>query len=331
MDITHKIDAVTTIGKDRIAMGGIQPPPKSMKIELTARCNLRCKYCGLATRDKQPAGDMDLEFFKAITKDMRMSGVEEIGVFFLGEPFMAPKLLADAVRWCKKDLGFPWVFLTSNATSAAPENVKAVMEAGLDSLKWSCNFRTAYQFNLLTGGSEKLFFKGVENIHDAFKIRNRNGYKTIISASSIRFDEEEVEKMERFIDIFVRDHVDKHYWLPMYQMGMYREKIEKELGFVPTAGNMGRLIGEKMEPSVPPLPCWTVFTEGHVRVDGGLSACCFGADARFDMGMLDGKNFMEQWNSKKFQKLRKSHIETLKSGSDALKKTPCRVCVAYGE
>ncbi len=40
MDITQRIDAVTKIEDIRIQMGGIQPPPKSVKIELTARCRL---------------------------------------------------------------------------------------------------------------------------------------------------------------------------------------------------------------------------------------------------------------------------------------------------
>jgi hypothetical protein len=38
---------------------------------------------------------MDLSLFKRITKEMRDAGVEEIGVFYLGESFMAPNLLVD--------------------------------------------------------------------------------------------------------------------------------------------------------------------------------------------------------------------------------------------
>ena len=205
-----------------------------------------------------------------------------------------------------------------------------IQEAGLDSLKWSCNFRSVFQFKLLTGvGSQKLFENILQNIRDAYEIRNANNFKTLVSASSIWFDKEEAEQMERFIDIYVRKYVDKHYWLPMYQMAMYRDQIEKELGFVPTAGNMGRIDDDTMKPNRDPFPCWALFTEGHVRVDGGLSACCFGADERFDMGRLNGRNFMTEWNSPKFQELRVAHIKTLTSGPNALAQTACKVCVAY--
>src|SRR5512147_2666986 len=139
MDITDKIDAVTKIGDERIAAGGIQLAPKSVKIELTPRCNLRCGFCAVKQRTSQPTKDMDLYLFQKITEDMRISGVEEIGLFFLGEPFMAKDLLIDAAKWCKQELKFPWVFITSNAVNADTMTVSKLMRAGVDSIKWSIN------------------------------------------------------------------------------------------------------------------------------------------------------------------------------------------------
>ena len=330
MDITNKIDAVTKIGEDRIAMGGIQAPPKSVKIELTARCNLVCKFCALRTRQGPPPPDMPLEYFKRITTDMRMSGVEEIGLFYLGESFMAPDLLIAATEWCKK-LGFPWVFLTSNAVNAKATYVEGVLDAGLDSLKWSVNSGDAAEFLYNTGGSAAMFEKTKTNIRTAHGIRETMGVKTILSASSILYDDDQPKRMEDFLSAYVKPYVDRHYWLPMYSMSMWVNKVKEEFGYTPTVGNMGRIDDNTGLPNRPPLPCWAAFTEGHVRVDGGLSACCFGADARFDMGKLDGSNFMMQWNSPAFRRLREAQIRTLKDGPTALENTPCKVCVAYGE
>lgn len=91
---------------------------------------------------------------------------------------------------------------------------------------------------------------------------------------------------------------------------------------------MGRVDDNTMEPTRDPLPCWAVFTEGHVRVDGHVSACCFGSDDRFDVGMLNGRNFMNVWNSKKFQTLREAHIMVLTVGPQSLVGTPCEVCIS---
>lgn len=329
MDITQRIDAVTKIDDIRIQMGGIQLPPKSVKIELTARCNFLCKYCATSLRKNGPLPDMDFYFFQKITEDMRYCGVEEIGLFYLGEPFMSPKLLLQAIRWIKQTLRFPYCFITSNASLAAPELVKQAMDAGLDSLKWSVNFADEQQFKAITNSNALFYNSALNNIKDAFDVRKENGYKTMLSASSILYNAEQKAKMTDFLVKEIIPYVDKHYWLPLYQMSMYRSHIERIMGYVPTAGNMGRLDDETLLPMRKPLPCWSAFTEGHVRADGGLSACCFGADDKFDMGVLDGTNFMRAWNSPKFQELRKAQLKTLTDGQDALRKTPCEVCVAY--
>jgi uncharacterized Fe-S cluster-containing radical SAM superfamily protein len=328
-DITQRIDAVTKIGEDRIKAGGIQPAPKSVKIEITGRCNLRCKFCAVRTREHQPSVDMSFFLFQKITEDMRLSGVEEIGLFYLGESFMAPELLKKCTSWLKADLEFPYVFLTSNAVRATADVVEEVMQLGIDSLKWSVNCHSAEQFSDITGGSRGQYFAVFKNIKDAWTLRNDGGYKTMLSASSILYDPPQQKLMDAVLDEHVRPFVDKHYWLPLYQMSMYSKAIENLLGYVPTAGNMGRIAEDTMLPNRKPLPCWSAFTEGHVRVDGGLSACCFGADDRFDMGVLDGTNFMRQWNSQKFQDLRIAQLKTEIDGPTALKHTPCRVCVAY--
>jgi radical SAM protein with 4Fe4S-binding SPASM domain len=111
--------------------------------------------------------------------------------------------------------------------------------------------------------------------------------------------------------------VDEHYWLPLFKE-MQSPLAAKNLsrGWKPNAGNSGRL-----DNMVDPLPCWAVFSEGHLRVDGGLSACCFGADDKFDMGNLNEMRFMDAWNSSAFQALRKRHLSGNVHG------TACEECI----
>ncbi|MDZ4254580.1 MAG: hypothetical protein U1A72_18580, partial [Sulfuritalea sp.] len=88
MSILERIDAVTAIPATHLRAD--PPAPRSVKIEITARCNYRCQFCALRTREVQPKGDMDMTLFRRITVDMRAAGVEEIGLFYLGESFSAP-------------------------------------------------------------------------------------------------------------------------------------------------------------------------------------------------------------------------------------------------
>ncbi|MEW5890871.1 MAG: radical SAM protein [Pseudomonadota bacterium] len=314
--ITERIDAITRIPPEY--RKAVLPAPKSVKIEISPRCNYRCGFCALRSREVQPKWDMDFNLFKRVTREMREAGVEEIGVFYLGESFMAPNLLVDCVRYLKGELAMPYVFLTSNASMAFPEAVEECMKAGLDSLKWSCNAADEEQFEKIMGVSKKLFHIAYENIRAAWEIRQRGGYKTGLYASSIRYDGEQLQKMERLIAEKVAPYVDEHYWLPLYSMGAFATLREEELGYRPTAGNQGRL-GNLREP----LPCWSAFTEGHVTAEGKLSACCFDATANWTMGDLTKQSFMEAWNSPGFVKLRQAHLKKDVSG------TVCEKCIAY--
>ncbi|MFN7085684.1 MAG: radical SAM/SPASM domain-containing protein [Burkholderiales bacterium] len=315
--ITERIDNVTRIPPQYLK--AVLPAPRSVKIEISPRCNYRCGFCALRTREVQPKWDMDFGLFKRITREMREAGVEEIGVFYLGESFMNPRLLVDCISYLKNEIGMPYVFLTSNASMAFAEAVEACMQAGLDSLKWSVNAADEEQFERIMGVSGRLFHHALDNIRSAWEIRGRGGYKTGLYASSIRYDGEQQEKMEKLLAGRVRPYVDQHYWLPLYSMGAFATQREVQLGYRPTAGNQGR-IGALREP----LPCWSAFTEGHVTAEGKLSACCFDATANWTMGDLNRQPFMEAWNSAPFVKLREAHLRRDVRG------TVCEKCVAYG-
>ena len=314
--ITERIDNITKIPPKYL--NAVLPAPKSVKIEISPRCNYRCGFCALRTREVQPKWDMDFGLFKRITKDMRDAGVEEIGVFYLGESFMNPRLLVDCIAYLKNEIRTPYVFLTSNASMAFPEAAEECMRAGLDSLKWSVNAADETQFEKIMGVSGRLFRNALDNIKSAWEVRNHRGFKTGLYASSIKYDGEQQAKMEQLLTERVRPYVDQHYWLPLYSMGAFATQREEQLGYRPTAGNKGR-IGALRDP----LPCWSAFTEGHVTAEGKLSACCFDATANWAMGDLNRQSFTEAWNSEAFVKLRAAHLNKDVRG------TVCENCIAY--
>jgi MoaA/NifB/PqqE/SkfB family radical SAM enzyme len=317
MTITERIDNITRIPPE---FRHAQPPaPKSVKIEISPRCNYRCGFCALRTREIQPKWDMDFRLFQRITREMREAGVEEIGVFYLGESFMNPRLLVDCIAWTKQELRFPYVFLTSNASMAFPEAVEACMQAGLDSLKWSVNAADEAQFEQIMGVSGKLFHRALDNIRATHGLRAAGGFKTGLYASSICYDGEQQLRMEALLREKVLPWVDSHYWLPLYSMGAFATQREEQLGYRPTAGNQGR-IGALREP----LPCWSAFTEGHVTAEGRISACCFDATAHWTMGDLNEMPFMTAWHSENFTRLRAAHLKKDVRG------TVCENCIAYG-
>jgi MoaA/NifB/PqqE/SkfB family radical SAM enzyme len=318
MSITKKIDNITHIKE--VYKQSKPPCPESVKIELTGRCNYRCGFCALRMRDCQPKveDDMSLDFFKRITKEMFDAGVEEIGLFYLGESLMNPELTIAACNYLKNELGMPYVFLTTNGSLATPGVLEALMQAGLDSLKFSINASDMEQFEEVMGVKPKLYKKALEAIEDAYNVREAGGFKTKLYASSIKYDGSQQARMENLVDVWVEPFVDEHYWLPLYSMGSVATQREAELGYKPTAGNQGRLGG-----LVKPLPCWSAFTEGHVRSDGKVSLCCFDADGRFQVGDLHKDSWMDIWHNEAFTRIREAHLKEDLSG------TVCEECVAY--
>jgi radical SAM protein with 4Fe4S-binding SPASM domain len=249
---------------------------------------------------------MDLEVFKELVLDLQDAGVEEIGLFYIGEPMLADNLV-EAIRFCKT-AGIKYVFLTTNGQLATPERVKQCMEAGLNSLKFSFNYSDGQQIRQVAGVSPRIFDKIVQNIKSARMIRDDYGFNCGIYASSIMFDGKQGEAMKKAVELII-DHVDEHYWLPCFTFGGQVE-FGKQV-----RGNPGRL--DEMRDA---LPCWAVFREGHITANGDVSACCFDTHERWVMGNINEEKFSDIWNNRKFQQLRQAHLNKDVSG------TPCEHC-----
>jgi radical SAM protein with 4Fe4S-binding SPASM domain len=197
---------------------------------------------------------------------------------------------------------------------ATPDRVEPCLKAGLDSLKFSFNSADGAQFQEITGVKAGDFRKIVENLKAARRLRDAGGYTCGIYASSILYDGEQLLRMKEAV-AEILPFVDEHYWLPLYgQAGL----TAGEHGTHPVAGNPGR-VGALRKP----LPCWALFTEGHITYDGRLSACCFDHDGRFHMGDLTTQSFAEAWQSAPFQKLRAANL------AQDVKGTACEHCIAY--
>lgn len=315
--ITKRIDSITHI--DDAHLGTKIPAPKSVKIELTARCNYRCSFCALAEREEQPKNDMSRELFSRIVQEMAAAGVKEIGLFYIGESFLNIDLLEWACRKAKAS-GIEYCFLTTNGSLATPDKVKRLMEAGLNSLKFSMTTADDEQFEKVIGAPKALRYKAIENLKAARKVRDEGNYNCGIYASSIKYDDDQMEKAQQVADE-IKSHVDQHYWLPLYSFGSMAIDAQKETGLTGTTpGNMGRIGG-----LVTPIPCWCAFTEGHVLYDGRLTLCGFdngGGD--WVCGDLNEQHFMDAWNSKFAIELRAAHLRRKIQG------TVCEDCAMYG-
>lgn len=300
--ITARIDATTEVSPEYSRT--VLPPPNAVKISLDDNCQFRCQFC--SSRLQPEKCEMPWETFTELVDELASVGVKEVGLFYIGEPMLA-KRLVDAVRYCKAS-GIEYVFVTTNGQLATADRVDELMAAGLDSLKFSFNYADGWQIKSVAGVSPRVFDKIIQNIEGARRIRDAGGYKCGIYASSILFDGEQGERMKAAVEKIL-PWVDEHYWLPCFSFGG-----QTKFGQV-VAGNPGRL-GNMRDP----LPCWAVMKEGHVTASGDVSACCFDSHKRWVAGNLRDMTFMQCWNSQFMQSLRAAHFKKDVSG------TPCEKC-----
>lgn len=312
MGICERIDKVTSIPEEY--RGTALPAPISVKIELTGLCNFRCSFChtSMNLREKK---HMDFEVYKRLVDEMLDAGVEEIGLFFLGESFLYPKL-AEAIKYAK-DRGCKYTFLTTNGSLSSKDKVRECMKAGLDSLKWSFNYCDEEELHKVANVKKSYFNKIIENIQDAWSVRSAGEYECGLYASYIDFQGDKGRLMMEALNK-IKWFVDEIYALPLYTHADILTEKEKAMGWKPTAGNRGRL-GALRDG----LPCWSVLSEGHISWDAKLSACCFSGHGDFIMADLNEVSFMDGWNSQAFQNLREHHLKKDVTG------TPCESCVAY--
>ena len=315
--ISDRIDNITKISPEY--MKSALPAPKSVKIELTGRCNFACSFCARG-QNLRDVDDINPVFFKRVLKEMLDDGVEEIGLFYLGESMMN-KFLPEAIRYAKS-IGFPYVFLTTNGSLASPDRVRECFEAGLDSMKFSLNYADEGQFKDIARVKGSLFHKMKENIKKAKAIRDevkdRTGHKCGLYASYIMYDGVQGKRMMDMVTE-MKPYLDEIYALPLYgQAGPQDSPVDDK--FSPTGGNTGRA-----DNPVPSLPCWAAFQEGHITWDGKLSACCWDHVDGLSMGDLNKQSFMAAWNSLKFQHLRQAHL------SGDVHGTACESCIYPAE
>lgn len=310
MSITARIDAITNIPPEYRTP--TPPAPRSVKIELTSRCNFRCTFCARGDELRTQA-HMARPLFERWLPEMRAAGVEEIGLFYLGESFMVP-WLEEAISFAKHEAKFPYVFLTTNGSLATPDRVEACIRAGLDSLKFSLNYADAEQLSDIARVKPVFWERIIKHIKGAHEARERAGRPCGLYASYIAYDGEQGERMQAVIRE-LEPYLDEVYALPLYnQAGLVADALDAA-GWQAGPGNRGRLDALR-----DPVPCWAVFTEGHITYDGRLSACCFDHNAGWDMGDLGQMSFLDAWHSPKFQELRRAHLAGDVTG------TACEAC-----
>lgn len=126
------------------------PLPTKLQVEVTAACNLRCKMCLVRYRPPvdRVSGSMSLDLFRALLDDLPT--VTDVTLQGLGEPLLAPDLLAmvELAKSRSLTVGF-----NTNATLLTERRARELVRSGLDWICVSLDGATAGTYESIRDGA----------------------------------------------------------------------------------------------------------------------------------------------------------------------------------
>lgn len=279
------------------------PFPQNMLMELTNVCNHECVFCGYH-KMRRTKGKCDKEFFFDIMQQAYDNGTREIGFYMIGEPLICTEI-EDYIKRAS-DLGFTYIYLTTNGALANIERMKVLLKSGLNSVKFSVNGATRETYAAIHGKDNYDIVK--KNIYDLCSYVKKSKLKVPVFISFVKNEINESEipiLMSEF-----REYVDKIYIYPCINLGgEMMDLIEK--GIVQKDSfEVGSVI-----------PCSRLFNCLHITYEGYLDACCTDINNYLAVEDLHTMSLKEAWNSEKMIELRKQHL------SGQLSNNMCYQCI----
>ena len=283
--------------------------PKNCLIELTNACNHQCVFCA-NPKMQRAITRIDINLYEDFVKNAVKNGLEELGLYSTGEPFMTKNL--DEFIETAKRLGVRRVYITTNGSLATLEKVKSCIEKGLDSIKFSINGGSRETYKFIHGKDD--FEQVMKNVEDIFNYINENEKKVQLLCSFVttKITENEVPEFKKLYSKYFEDILVT----PTFNQG---GRID---GDSFNKGKDKKNIKLKDEEIKSAKPCEYLWERVVLTAEGNLTACC----GDFENDLIYSKynpqeSLTKQYNSESMKYLRKKHL------SKNLDNTICKNCV----
>jgi len=246
-------------------------------------------------------GEMSKEFLCKILNEAYGSGIREVGFYTTGEPLLA-KNLVFAIKLAK-EIGYEYVYITSNGALATMDRIVPVIEAGLDSLKFSINAGDRESYKFVHGVDD--FDKVINNLKKIHEYRKQNNLSFNIYVSFVitRFTMSQVDKFKDEVG----KYCDEIVFINVANQGGLNSEISEYLS---VSDN-----DLSIKSSCKDLPCSLPFNSVTVSYEGFLTSCCVDFQNYLVIADLNKVSLQEAWHSESFQKFRKKHLEKNVEGS----------------
>jgi len=279
-------------------------PTSNFLLELSNACNHACLFCA-HQKMKRKVGKMKPEMVESALRQAYELGTRECGFYATGEPFIVPEL-PQYIALAKK-IGYTYVYLTSNGALATPEKIRAVIDAGLDSIKFSVNAPERELYKFIHGKDD--FDTVVEHLKYLGQYRKESGknFKIYLTGILTRFTE---NMRDMYYEKF-GDMVDQIVFKLVYNQGGYMPEIQHLLRCeCDTETRRGCNL---------PFDAICVTQEGYLSVENA------DYENMLIVGDLNKQTLKEAWYGEKMQEVRKMFM------SDCLDGCICDCCIHHND
>jgi len=264
------------------------PRPRTINLEVTNICDLRCIMC---KRIERPKGYLRLELLKEFLPEAKHMGVQQAGLFTVGEPILHPQI-GEIVELCKNQ-GF-YTYIDVNGNSLTEEKAHVLVDSGLDSIKFS-----------IAAADEDTYAR----IHRGGSLSNV--YNNLKTLKKIR---DEKHSRMRILVSFIIMQENQH------QIELFREKMrdytdEIEYTVVNNAADrMDRDAFEALRIDTFDIPnkngiCSNPWTRIVMSWDGYISLCCIDYELDISIGKYEKGNLNMLFTGQKAKAIRRAMLE----------------------
>jgi radical SAM protein with 4Fe4S-binding SPASM domain len=326
-----------------MATGRPMVGPRLVGLEITHFCNLSCGFCeshshllpAPIVKRRDYAGGrraMDLETIQRLCRSLAGLGVSWIELSGKGDPIVHPKL-PEIVR-AIKEAGLQCAMFTTGSVPRS-DLAATLVECGLDRLNLSLNAASREVWARVAG--KDLYDKTLGFLGEVLERRRRSGGKRPWVRVSFVVCKENVEDMERSVDLCCDLGVDEGGWCVMgelpetvqlqldegdvrgLQAGIpgWARKLE-DRGIVHDLAGMAEDLplrvgarGKQENPMQRGLPCYEGWMHAVIAPDGDVSPCCYCEGAK--LGNIVEQDFAEIWNGPRYVDLRRRMLAMAKT------------------
>ena len=275
------------------------PAPASLNIELNNTCNQRCLFCQYHGENAkysihEKPSTIPLDYAKRILEQAIELGIgkKELGLYFAGEAMLYSEL-PEIVSYAK-GLGFPYVFITSNGSLASIDKVKKLLEAGLDSIRFSVNAADAETYKRYHGKDHFEIVK--QNVYDLYQYTTKHDISITTSISCV-ITKETIGIQDAIKTIFGK-YVDEIIFIPLSLSNLRNLDYFK--------ANLA-LVNDENTTVNRDFVCPLIFNTMYINAFKQVFPCCEGFF--YSIAQLDDEiDLLGAWNNERMKQLREIFV-----------------------